>query len=620
VCGIAGEVRVGGGDVELVRAMCATLEHRGPDELGLGAVGDAVLGMRRLAIIGLKDGQQPMLNEDGSVHLVFNGEIYNFRELRVGLEARGHTFRSSSDTEVIVHLYEEHAERCVNHLRGMFAFALWDQRRQRLILARDRVGKKPLYYAEQPGRIVFGSELRSLMADPAIARTVDPVALHHYLTYASVPAPWSIFDGVHKLPPASVLVRDASGTKVTRYWSLDYTRKTGLDEHSAVERLRELIRESTAIRMVSERPLGAFLSGGIDSSVVVAAMAETSGQPVRTFSIGFDDPRYDERRYARLVAEWFGTKHEELVVRPDPVSLLGELAERYDEPFADSSAIPTLELSRMTSQHVVVALNGDGGDESFGGYTRYAAMALSERLQSLAVFRPVVDAALRRLPPGDGKTLVNRLRKAALLLGGDASERYAKLMTYSDSGRKASLYTDEMSRLTVGHDSAALVIDLVRGSTGQSLIDRMLDADVRSYLPNDLLVKVDIATMAHSLEGRSPLLDHHLMEFAASLPPRWKVHGRETKYLLKLAARGWLPDEVLDRPKMGFGVPVARWLREELRTPIRDLLTDGTAKGRGWFETDKIETLLTAHEAGIDNSLQLWPLLQLENWARRWLD
>jgi asparagine synthase (glutamine-hydrolysing) len=621
MCGVAGEVRPGGGNAVLVSQMCERLVHRGPDEHGQGTDGNAALGMRRLAVIGLGDGQQPIANEDGSVHVVYNGEIYNYRELRTQLTARGHRFRTSTDTEVLVHLYEEHGDDLVHHLRGMFAFALWDRPRGRLLLARDRVGKKPLLYRRlDDGGLRFASELKALLAAPDQPRTPDMRAIEAYLRYGYVPAPLSALQGVSKLSPGSLLVHQAGTSTVRRWWRLDYTPRTDLSRGEAVERTRELVREATRIRLVSERPLGAFLSGGIDSSIVVAAMAEAVSGPVRTFSIGFEDPRYDERAYARAVSRHFGTQHEELVVRPDAVALLRELPEHYDEPFGDSSAVPSLEVAKMTRRHVTVALNGDGGDESFGGYTRYAAMVAADRLGPVRRLGPVAGRLLAAAPlrSGDVKHPLVRARRAAGLLGGETVDRYRRLMASFDDEQRARLTGPALSEATLA--PLDVVADAYHLSSAPDLVARLLDVDVQTYLPGDLLVKVDIATMAHSLEARSPLLDHVLMEFAASLPSAWKVRGTRTKVLLKDAARGWLPDEVLDRPKMGFGVPIGRWLREDLHGPVRDLLLDRTALDRGWCRPEAVEQLLAEHDAGADHAPRLWSLLQLELWARRWLD
>jgi asparagine synthase (glutamine-hydrolysing) len=618
MCGIAGEVGRSAQEARLGQ-MCDRLRHRGPDDEGRLVEDGVALGMRRLAIIDVAHGQQPVYNEDRSVAVVFNGEIYNYRDLRRELVGRGHRFATESDSEVIAHLYEERGPRLVEHLRGMFAIAVWDRSRRRLVLARDRVGKKPLLYAETSDGLVFASELKALLGHPAVGRTVDLDAVDHYLTLQYVPAPWSALEGVRKLPPATVLVHEDGRSTLSTYWELDRETQTPLSRPQAVERTRELIREATALRLVSERPLGAFLSGGVDSSLVVAAMAEATSAPVKTFSIGFDDPRYDERRYARTVARAFGTEHHELVVSPDPLSTLESIAEAYDEPFADSSAVPSLEVARLTRQHVTVALNGDGGDESFGGYTRYAYNAGVDRLPPLA--RRILTATSRLVPASAGpRTRAGQVRRVLSGAGGDPASRYLRLMSYFDEPSKRELYSAAMrARLPEGA-TPALFRRWWDSSRAPDTVGRMLDVDVRSYLPGDLLVKVDIATMRHSLEGRSPLLDHVLMEFAASLPSSWKVHGRRTKVLLKDAARGWIPDEVIDRPKMGFGVPIASWLRADLRDAARDLLTDGTARQRGWFDQAAVQQLLAEHDAGIDRSPRIWALIVLEQWHRRWID
>lgn len=621
MCGIAGEVRAGGGDAHLVREMCETIRHRGPDEDGYLSDGAVALGMRRLSIIDIGHSQQPVFNDGRSVGLVFNGEIYNFAELRAGLVNRGHRFRTEGDGEVIAHLYEEHGIACVRQLRGMFTFALWDRPRQRLVLARDRVGKKPLLYSVNPDGIVFASELKALLHHPSVGRQLDLGALDHFLTYQYVPAPQSILQGVLKLPPASVLVYEDGTATISTYWRLDYRTKTTMSRSEAINRTRELVRESTRIRLISERPLGAFLSGGLDSSLVVAAMAEASTHPVQTFSIGFEDERYDERRFARAVARAFATDHHELVVRPDPRATLQAVTHAYDEPFADSSAIPSLEVARMTREYVTVALNGDGGDESFGGYTRYAYNAMADRLASLPGVGTSLRSVGRRLPATAAtRSRLGRLRRALITLDADACDRYLRLMAYFGEEEKRRVYSEDLRRRIPAGRSGALMRELWDTSTAADVVDRMLDVDVRSYLPGDLLVKVDIATMRHSLEGRSPLLDHVLMEHAASLPTAWKVNGRRTKVLLKDVARGWLPPDVIDRPKMGFGVPIGEWLRTDLRVVSRDLLTDSTARSRGYFDAKEVGRLLDEHDAGIDHAPRLWALLVLENWHRTWLD
>ncbi|HZX38988.1 MAG TPA: asparagine synthase (glutamine-hydrolyzing) [Streptomyces sp.] len=621
MCGVAGMVSTASPDPATVKAMCDLLSHRGPDGEGFHTDDRVALGMRRLAIIDVSGGHQPVYNEDRSVVAVFNGEIYNFAELRGELLSRGHTFRTESDSECLVHLYEEHGEDLVHRLRGMFAFALWDAKERRLLLARDRVGKKPLYYRNADGRLAFASELKALSTVGPSGREVDLVALHHYLTYQYVPAPFSILRGVRKLPPGHLLTWQDGRVKVRRYWKLDFSPAAVTSEQEAVERTRELLLEATRIRMVSERPLGAFLSGGIDSSAVVAAMARTSDQPVKTFSVGFDDARFDEREHARTVARRYGTDHHEFVVGASALDVLPTLAWYFDEPFADSSAIPSFYVAQLSRRQVTVALNGDGGDESFGGYTRYALMARTARIRTPEAAHPALGRLGRALL-GTGPVHPYR-RKAGLaltMLGADPELRYARLMSYFTPEQKHALYTDRLREELSGTDSYDLLLDAFHASSADSTVGRLMDVDVNTYLPGDLLVKVDITTMANSLEARSPFLDHRLMEWAARLPVELKVRGTTTKYLLKRAVADWLPPELLHRPKQGFGVPLAHWLRTELKDVAWDVLTDRTARDRGFFRPETVRALLEEHAAGQNHSRQLWALMQFELWHRRFVD
>jgi asparagine synthase (glutamine-hydrolysing) len=618
MCGIAGMIRAGGASRSDVEMMCESMAHRGPDGTGLWSDGDVALGMCRLAIIDVAHGQQPMWNEDRTVGVVLNGEIYNFRELRSTLVSKGHTFTSASDTEVIVHLYEEHGENLVDHLRGMFAFAVWDRTRERLMLARDRVGKKPLYYYESGSDILFGSELRSLLTDSRIRREVDPQALDHYLSLQYVPAPWSIIAGVKKLPPAHVLIHDRQGTHLRRYWHLSYAKKSLMTESEALEELERKVLEATKIRLISERPVGAFLSGGVDSSVVVAAMAQQSSEPVRTFSIGFGEQKFDERPFARMVAERYGTRHEEFVVTPDATDLTHLVACAFDEPFADSSALPTLVVAQLASQQVTVALNGDGGDESFGGYARYLAAPRARRLGSLA-WPPAARLLARAFRDPHRAGFRGKARRALDAAGLANDEAYWRYLTYFTDSGKRHMYTPEQ-RARVSGSSLSLFREWWSDSDAPGLLDRMVATDVIGYLPGDLLVKVDIATMANSLEGRSPLLDQEIMEFAAALPEDLKIRDGELKYLLKALARKWVPPAVVDRPKMGFAIPRSEWLRGELRDLSWDALTDTTARQRGWFDPASVRALLEAHAGGVDHGSRIWAMLMLELWCRNWLD
>ncbi|GAA2629361.1 asparagine synthase (glutamine-hydrolyzing) [Streptomyces vastus] len=622
MCGVAGIVSTSPPSPELVREMCRLITHRGPDGEGYHTDANAALGMRRLAIIDVAGGDQPVYNEDGTIAAVFNGEIYNFMELRDRLVARGHRFATVSDTEVLVHLYEEHGDDLVEHLRGMFALAIWDASRRRLLLARDRVGKKPLFYRQAGASLTFASELKALVADPSVPRDLDPVALHHYLTFQYVPAPWSIYRGIHKLPPGHLLVWEQGDVRLRRYWKLDFTPRPAHDEREAEERVRQLLLDATRVRMVSERPLGAFLSGGIDSSAVVAAMARLSSEPVKTFCIGFDDRRFDERSYAASVARRYGTDHYEAVVTGSAArEVLATVTRHFDEPFADSSAIPSFFVAELSRRHVMVALNGDGGDECFGGYRRYAFMEKMGRMQPPTRLR----GSLTRV----GSTLEERAAfrsrlstagRVLRLLGETPQRRYASLMSLFTSGEKVALYTEALREQVAGVDSYALIDQAHTNSCAVDAVSRFMDVDVNTYLPGDLLAKVDITTMAHSLEARSPFLDHHLMEWAVGLPGRWKVDGQVTKALLKKAMGPWLPPELLSRPKAGFGVPLADWLRGELRPLAFDLLTDDTARSRGLFRPEEVRRLLHSHLDGRDHSSRLWALLQFELWHRTCAD
>ncbi|MER5326610.1 asparagine synthase (glutamine-hydrolyzing) [Streptosporangium roseum] len=605
-------------DPGLVRRMCDVLVHRGPDGAGFHSDEYAALGMRRLAIIDVATGDQPVYNEDNRIVAVFNGEIYNFPELRETLIAKGHRLRTAGDSECLVHLYEEFGVDLVHHLRGMFAFAIWDRDRRRLVLARDRVGKKPLYWRSDHASIRFASELKSLAQDPGMGREIDPVALHHYLTYLYVPAPRSIYQGVHKLPPGHVLVWEDGEITVDRYWRLDRAPRPVTDQRAEEERLRELLLEATRIRMVSERPLGAFLSGGVDSSAVVAAMAMQSSGPVKTFSIGFEDSRYDERHKARMVADRYSTDHHELVVTSNLLDTLPRLAWHFDEPFADSSAIPSFYVAQLSRQHVTVALNGDGGDECFGGYQRYALMDQTRRI-------PVIPQPFAAMLARTGARISERSapkspsQKLGRLMGFAAahpSQRYARLVSYCTPEQKSEIYSDRLRDQLAEVDSYRLLEEAFQGSSAETDVGRVLDVDTLTYLPGDLLVKVDITTMANSLEGRSPFLDHHLMEWAAALPSALHVRRGQTKLLLKRAVAPWLPQQLLRYPKQGFGVPLAAWLRGELRELAYDLLTDDTARDRGLFRPAAVQELLQRHNDGIDNSVRLWALLQFELWHR----
>jgi asparagine synthase (glutamine-hydrolysing) len=621
MCGIAGKLDFTAGvDPALLERMCAAMEHRGPNSRGIWCEGPVGLAIQRLAIIDVAGGDQPIFNEDRTAAVVMNGEIYNFQELREQLLARGHRFATRTDTEVLVHLYEDHGDELVDQLRGMFAFAIWDCRRRRLLLGRDRVGKKPLLIARQGGKLWFASEMMALIQDPEIDRTPNAQAIASYLAFQYVPHPLGAFEDVEKLPPGSTLAVTIDGEQQRRYWSLDY----GACEPDATvdeleERLRQLIWEATRIRLISEVPLGAFLSGGIDSSAVVAAMADQMSEPVKTFSIGFPNADFDEIRYARMVAERFSTDHHEFVVEPNAIEIMPKLARHYGEPFADPSAIPCFYLAEMTSRHVTVALNGDGGDESFAGYTRYLANDLVAHLNWMP--RPLQRLMPRLVKPlGEGSRSDQfraRLQRFARWLAMEPYERYAYWLSAFRSSLRGEMLQPQFLAAIDGWQPEEVIGEPWRTSTANSRIDRMLDVDVNTYLPADLLVKIDIATMAYSVEGRSPLLDHQLMEFAASVPAQLKLQGMTGKRLLKGALRDILPGEILSRSKMGFGVPLRHWFRGELRDLPREVLLGGDSRVYAYVRPAAVRRMIDEHQNGFaDHSLRLWVLLQLEMWHR----
>ena len=627
MCGICGVVafdpsaRV---EERLLRGMAGLLAHRGPDGEGVWTNGPVGLGHRRLAIIDLSPAAtQPMANEDETLWIVFNGEIYNFQSLRDGLLRRGHSFRSKSDTEVILHLYEEEGEACLQRLRGMFAFALWDRRRRRLFLARDRVGKKPLYYWHRPGRgFAFASEPKAFLADPEFRAEPDDEALWHFLTFQYVPAPWSAFRGVRKLPPAHYLVLENGRLELRRYWELRYTPKRPGPAADLAAELGDRLREAVRLRLISDVPLGAFLSGGVDSSAVVAVMHQLGAGPVRTFSIGFPEGEYNELRYARMVADRFETEHHELVVRPDALAILPKMVWHYNEPFGDSSAIPSFYLAEMTRRSVTVALNGDGGDESFAGYPRYLALRLSRGFDYVPRgARRGLEWLASSLPAGRAKGFFSRGAHFLAAQDPDPQRRYARWLMHFDHGLKQRLCTPEFQACAGAGDSVELILAAYVRSDGPDLLDRTLSVDVQTYLPDDLLVKMDIATMAHSVEARSPFLDHEVMEFAASLPVGLKLRGRSSKVLLKSLLAPLLPRELLHRPKMGFGVPLDHWFRRPLRDFLRETLLYPRCLERGYLEPRAVRTLVDEHITGRRNwHYQLWDLVVLELWFRTFID
>jgi asparagine synthase (glutamine-hydrolysing) len=626
MCGIAGQARGDGARPapELLARMCAAMEHRGPDSRGTHVDEGVGLAIQRLRVIDLVTGDQPIFNEDGSVAVVLNGEIYNHDELRRRLSAAGHRFRTAGDTEVIAHLYEERGVDFVHELIGMFGVAVWDARRRRLVLARDRLGKKPLFYAERDGALSFASSLAALLQDERIPRTPDRRALDLYLALRYVPSPHCAFQAVRKLAPAHRLVFEDGRARIDRYWQLDYARKrAATDERALDEELRARLRTAVGRRLVADVPLGVFLSGGVDSAAVVAAMAEQASEPVKTFSIGFSDERLDELPLARVVAQRFGTEHHELLVEPSAVEILPRIVRDHGEPFADATAIPTFYLSRETRRHVTVALNGDGGDEIFGGYTRYVANLVSARLGRVpAPLRRGLARAGGAIRPSERiDSWPSRVRRLAETIALDPDQRYFAYMSHLNGLRREALYTDELREELAGPGPERLVADAWHGAAATETLDRMLATDVATYLPDDLLTKVDVASMAFSLEARSPLLDHELVEFAASLPVEQKIRGREKKVAFRRALRGWVPDAILDAPKRGFQPPLAGWLRGPLAGLARELLLDPVARGRGHFRPDRVAALIDRHVDGVEDCSQgIWTLMVYEAWHREFVD
>jgi asparagine synthase (glutamine-hydrolysing) len=627
MCGIAGKIyfdRERFVASEEVRAMGSAMSHRGPDGEGTWVDGNVGLTHRRLAIIDLSTAAgQPMCNEDESLWIIFNGEIYNFHELRQELEKQGHMFHTHSDTEVIIHAYEEYGRECLERLRGMFAFAIWDRRSHTLFLARDRVGKKPLFYFRGEDRFVFASEIKALLIDDTVQRQPDPVAIDHFLALGYVPGPRTAFLGIHKLPPAHWLEFRDGQLKMGRYWKLRYRPKRKISTDDAIAEIHWHLGEAVRLRLASDVPLGAFLSGGVDSSAVVIHMAETMGRPVRTFSVGFGDPSFDERRFARQVAERYRTDHTELVVKAPVTDILSRLVWHYDEPFGDPSAVPSYAIAELTRQHVTVVLNGDGADETFAGYDWYKMDRLIQRGKFAPLRLRQWFVELMRCFPANGSKTGLRWKAARLaeVLALPPSRRYAQWTEHLGPNARQRLYSSAFTECVKESDPDSLFASAFSQSDAEDWLDILLDADVNLYLADDLLVKIDRATMAHSLEARSPFLDHVVMELAASLPVSFKQAWGQKKRVLKASLRGRIPDALLDRRKMGFSVPIAKWFHTDLREMAHDVLLSPRASERGYFNGTEIARLLHDHSANkVDHGRSLWDLLMLELWHREFVD
>ena len=631
MCGITGWANLDShtpppeGARELVRSMCERMVHRGPDSEGVFVTSGIALGMRRLAIIDLVTGEQPAFNEDRSVAVILNGEIYNYRELRADLEKRGHVFRSASDTEVLPHLYEEYGDEMVRELNGMFAFALWDSRRRRLLIARDRFGEKPLYWGVFENTLLFASEPKVLLAHPSVKPAVNLQALRQYLSFDYVPAPLSIYQGINKLPAAHKLTLEKGRVEVEKYWKLSYkTAEPVPTEDEAAEQLRELMADAVRMRLVSDVPLGVLLSGGVDSSTVAALAVAASPEAVKTFSISFAEASFDESAYARSVAKFLGTDHhEERLSSNLAANLVSEIGSWMDEPFSDPSLVPTYLLSRFTRKHVTVALGGDGGDELFAGYPMYAGLRWAEFYKRVPPsIRSAIVEPLVRLLPVKTKNLSFDYKALRFVTGAkyDAVARHHVWFGSFTPEEQARLLTPEALAATDG-EIYAQARQIADECDNEDLVTRMQSVDTRLYLAEDILTKVDRASMAVSLEVRAPFLDPRVAEFAASLPGSYKLRGQKTKYILKKAVKEMLPPFVTRRGKKGFGVPVAEWLKVKLRPLARDLLSPERVRRAGVFNPEYVTRLQDEHERGVANHRKLlWTLLMFELWHESFVE
>jgi len=605
-----------------LRRLNDQITHRGPDDDGFYLDGPVGLGMRRLSIIDLSTGHQPISNEDSSVWIVFNGEIYNFPQLRNEMESKGHIFHTKTDTETIVHLYEEYGKDCVKKLRGMFAFAIWDSRKKRLFVARDRIGKKPLVYAVHAGGIVFSSELRAVADAKGVKKEMDFSALDMYLALQYIPSPQTIYKNIFKLPPAHTLTVENGNVSVESYWDLPLDAKPPVMSFSeAKEAVRAKLEESVKIRMVSDVPLGAFLSGGVDSSIIVALMSRLSPRPVKTFSIGFEEQEFSELGYAAEVAKRYGCEHTEFIVRAEMADVLPKLAWHYSEPYADASALPSYYVARETRKHVTVALNGDGGDENFAGYLRYVAMRLAHYWDYLPAPARRAFAACAEVLPEKNAPFNTLWRAKRFLRSGvfsDFPSRHLKMVCFFSEEDKRALYSPAFNA-ALGNDISGAkryIGASYEKAKNLDFVNQLLYVDMKTYLPEDLMAKIDIATMANSLEGRSPLLDHEFMEMCFAMRGDWKLRGiNKTKWLLKESFADMLPPSIVKRGKMGFGIPLGPWFRGELKSYWEDHCLSGKALSRGYFDESALRLLWSEHQQGRrDHGYRLWALLMLELW------
>lgn len=628
MCGIIGIYNFGNKkplEPAILKKMCGVIKHRGPDSEGTFLEDNIGLGIRRLAIIDLQTGNQPIHNEDKTVWVVLNGEIYNFLELREELE-KTHRFYTKSDTEVIVHLYENYGEKCVDYLRGMFSFALWDNKNKKLFAAKDRIGKKPFYYIQTNGSLVFASEIKSILEYLGHTPGIDLEALDLFLTYQYIPSPKTIFSGIKSLLPAHTFTCDKTGNiTVKGYWDLDYTKKTDLSFSETCGRIKDLLKESTKLRMISDVPLGAFLSGGLDSSIIVGLMSSLSSRQIKTFSMGFDETDFSELKYAKIVSKHFSTEHREFIVSPKRIDILPKLAWHYGQPYADSSALPSYLVSNETRKHVTVALLGDGGDEAFGGYLRYKAMKGSVYMsfpfqllgknitEKIASFIPYAQTT-------KGKNIFRYIYRLITALSEPPERRNINWHCFFTNEQKEELYSDNMKK-NLYNNGYAYLENVFKNAPAKNIMDRTFYTDIKTYLPECLLVKMDIASMANSLEARSPFLDHKMLELSASLPSSWKIHGLTTKYILKKTFKDFLPEEILNRQKMGFGIPIGKWFKTDWKNYFAEIVLSAKAVNRGYFKKDSLERLFNEHISGKRNhGYRMWALLMLELWHRVYID
>lgn len=626
MCGISGIFNINGQPVStgILAKMNDSQLHRGPDAEGIWTGQNAGLAHRRLSIIDLSEGAQPMCNEDGTVYVTYNGEIYNHREIRKELEKKGHIFKTACDTEIIVHLYEECGKECVTYLNGMFAFAVYDTKKRSLFLARDRMGQKPLVYFKKKtatGAIIFAfsSELQSLKAHPEMPHEMNAQALHNYFSLQYIPFPQTIYKGVKKLPPAHILEISEHDpeVRISQYWQCLYDKKCHLSFDDAAAKLRSLTEDAVHKRLMSDVPLGAFLSGGIDSTITVALMRKFSLLPIKTFTIGFEEGQYDERKFAVIAAGALDTEHHEKIVNPADFEVLEKLVKHYGEPYSDASMLPTFLLSQFTREHVTVALSGDGADELFAGYYRYLVMKYARFADLVpSTMRKVIMAILlQAMPPKtEERSFSGRLRRICEVISSPSNRRYLDMISRFPESAKKSIYSEDFAALGL-EDTQNYFDALDHSLTAKNKVERVMETDLYSYLPGDILTKVDIASMANSLEVRSPFMDHRIAEFAASLPLDYKQKGSNRKYILTEAFHDIIPKQLQERQKMGFGVPIARWFREEWKDIARERILDGKAVKSGFFKRENVEKMLVQHcRMKADNSYPLWALLIFEIW------